>query len=183
MAIGYGQTPYGLKNKLGISIANATFIHGVIIKAYNVYQEWIQSLKDRAMQRGYFITKYGWKYWLSDREMTNPRSLGNWPIQSHGSEIMRRAMIELDEVGFEISMIVHDAVLIHMDRKNSATNIRAVKQIMSDAAKEVIGSEIPVDIEIIKDSYVQQGEHGEMWNKLYEKLIKVKRGGVKNTDT
>ena len=81
------------------------------------------------------------------------------------------------------SMIVHDAVLIHMDRKNSATNIRAVKQIMSAAAKEVIGSEIPVDIEIIKDSYVQQGEHGEMWNKLYEKLIKVKRGGVKNTDT
>jgi len=183
LAIGYGQTPYGLKNKLGIPIANATFIHGVIIKAYNVYQEWIQSLKDRAMQRGYFITKYGWKYWLSDREMANPRSLGNWPIQSHGSEIMRRAMIELDEVGFEISMIVHDAVLIHMDRKNSATNIRAVKQIMSAAAKEVIGSEIPVDIEIIKDSYVQQGEHGEMWNKLYEKLIKVKKGGVKNTDT
>ena len=52
--------------------------------------------------------------------MANPRSLGNWPIQSHGSEIMRRAMIELDEAGFEISMIVHDAVLIHMDRKNSA---------------------------------------------------------------
>ena len=38
-----------LKNKLGIPIANATFIHGVIIKAYNVYQEWIQSLKDRSI--------------------------------------------------------------------------------------------------------------------------------------
>jgi len=47
------------------------------------------------MRRGYFITKYGWRYWLSDRELVNPRQLGNWPIQSHGSEIMRRAMIEL----------------------------------------------------------------------------------------
>ena len=183
LAISYGQTPFGLKNKLGLPIANATYVHAAIIKAYNVYQQWIQSLKDRAMQRGYFITKYGWKYWLSDREMANPRSLGNWPIQSHGSEIMRRAMIELDEAGFEISMIVHDAVLIHMDRKNSATNIRAVKQIMSSAAQEVIGSEIPVDIEVIRESYIQKKEHGEMWNKLYEKLLKVKKGGVRNTDT
>lgn len=178
LAISYGQTPFGLKNKLGLPIANATYVHAAIIKAYHVYQEWIQSIKDRAMQRGYFITKYGWKYWLSDREMANPRSLGNWPIQSHGSEIMRRAMIELDDAGFEISMIVHDAVLILMNRKDCATNIKAVKQIMSSAAEEVIGSEIPVDIEIIRETYNQKGEHKKMWDDLYKKLLIVK-GGVK----
>ena len=31
------------------------------------------------------------------------RRLLNWPIQSHGSEILRRAMIDLDPDGFEIS--------------------------------------------------------------------------------
>jgi len=178
LAISYGQTPFGLKNKLGIPLANATFIHGAIIKAYSNYQIWIQSLKDRAMQRGYFITKYGWKYWLSDREMANPRSLGNWPIQSHGSEILRRAMIELDETGFEISMIVHDAVLILMDKKGCVTKIKALKQIMSSAAYEIIGSEIPVDIEIIKDTFHQKGDHKTMWESLYKKLLKVK-GGVR----
>ena len=60
--------------------------------------------------------------------------------------------------------------------------MRAVKQIMSSAAQEVIGSEIPVDIEVIRDSYKQKDEHGEMWNQLYQKLLTVK-GGVKNTDT
>jgi len=54
------------------------------------------------MQRGYFLTKYGWKYWISPNEKINPRRLINWPIQSHGSEILRRAIIDLDEAGFEI---------------------------------------------------------------------------------
>ena len=178
LAISYGQTPFGLKNKLGIPLANATFIHGAIINAYSVYQVWIQSLKDFAMQRGYFITKYGWKYWLSDRELVNPRSLGNWPIQSHGSEIMRRAMIELDDAGFEISMTVHDAVLIHMDRKDFRVKVEAIQKIMSTAAKEIIGSEIAVDIKLITHSYIQEGEHKTMWNKLYEKILLVK-GGVR----
>ncbi len=79
---------------------------------------------------------------MSDKELVNPRQLGNWPIQSHGSEIMRRAMIELDDAGFEISMIIHDAILIHMDRKDCRIKIEALKKIMSAAAYEVIGSEI-----------------------------------------
>ena len=113
LAIGYGQTAFGLKDKLGISLPKATFIHAQIVKTYNVFQEWTKRITAKAMQRGYFLTKYGWKYWLSDREIQNPRRLLNWPIQSHGSEILRRAMIDLDEEGFEISMIVHLS-LIHI---------------------------------------------------------------------
>ena len=179
LAISYGQTPFGLKNKLGVPIANATYIHAAIIKAYSDYQIWIQSLKDFAMRRGYLITKYGWRDWLSDRELVNPRQLGNWPIQSHGSEILRRAMIELDDAGFEISMIIHDAILIHMDRKDCRIKIEALKKIMSAAAYEVIGSEIEVDSQLIKETYQQKGEHKEMWDNLYEKLLKVKKGGVR----
>ena len=179
LAISYGQTPFGLKNKLGVPIANATYIHAAIIKAYSEYQIWIQSLKDFAMRRGYLITKYGWRYWLSDRELVNPRQLGNWPIQSHGSEILRRAMIELDDAGFEISMIIHDAILIHMDRKDCRIKIEALKKIMSAAAYEVIGSEIEVDTQLIKETYKQKDEHKKMWDSLYEKLLKVKKGGVR----
>ena len=179
LAISYGQTPFGLKNKLGLPIANATYIHAAIIKAYSEYQIWIQSLKDFAMRRGYLITKYGWRYWLSDRELVNPRQLGNWPIQSHGSEILRRAMIELDDAGFEISMIIHDAILIHMDRKDCRIKIEALKKIMSAAAYEVIGSEIEVDTQLIKETYQQKDEHKKMWDSLYEKLLKVKKGGVR----
>ena len=180
LAIGYGQTAYGLKDKLGISLPKATFIHAQIIKTYNVFQEWTKQITAKAMQRGYFLTKYGWKYWLSDREVQNPRRLLNWPIQSHGSEILRRAMIDLDEEGFEISMIVHDAVLIHMKRKGCAARLRKLKSIMSAAAAKVILSPIPVDLKIIRASFTQDGEHKERWNALYQKLINAKRGVKKN---
>ena len=180
LAIGYGQTAYGLKDKLGISLPKATFIHAQIIKTYNVFQEWTKQITAKAMQRGYFLTKYGWKYWLSDREVQNPRRLLNWPIQSHGSEILRRAMIDLDEEGFEISMIVHDAVLIHMKRKGCAARLRKLKSIMSAAAAKVILSPIPVDLKIIRASFTQDGEHKERWNALYQKLVNAKRGVKKN---
>jgi len=184
LAIGYGQTPYGLKNKLGISLPNATFIHSQIVRTYNVFQEWSKNIIAKANQRGYFITKYGWKYWLSDREIANPRRLTNWPIQSHGSEILRRAMIDLDERNFEISMIIHDAVLIHCKRKDwrqMRKDIAEIKQVMSDAAEKVIGAPIGVDTEIIKESYVQKKDDKKRWEQLYEKLIKAKSGRIAST--
>jgi len=184
IAIGYGQTPYGLKNKLGISLPNATFIHSQIVRTYNVFQEWSNAIISKANQRGYFITKYGWKYWLSDREIANPRRLLNWPIQSHGSEILRRAMIDLDEKNFEISMIIHDAVLIHCKKKNlraMINDIKEIKKVMSDAAEKVIGAPIGVDVELIGESYVQKKEDKKRWEQLYEKLIKAKTGRIAST--
>jgi hypothetical protein len=50
---------------------------------------------------------------------------------------------------------------------------------MSAASYEVIGSEIEVDSQLIKETYQQKGEHKEMWDNLYEKLLKVKKGGVR----
>jgi DNA polymerase I-like protein with 3'-5' exonuclease and polymerase domains len=184
LAIGYGQTPYGLKNKLGISLPNATFIHSQIVRTFNVFQEWSKAIISKANQRGYFITKYGWKYWLSDKEIANPRRLINWPIQSHGSEILRRAMIDLDEKNFEISMIIHDAVLIHCKKKNlraMINDIKEIKKVMSEAAEKVIGAPIGVDVELIGESYVQKKEDKKRWEQLYEKLIKAKTGRIAST--
>ena len=178
LAIGYGQTPFGLKNKLGISLPNATYIHSKICGYYKVFAAWSKSITAKAMQRGYFTTCYGWKYWITDKEIVNPRRLTNWPIQSHGSEILRRAMIDLDEAGFEISMIIHDAVLLHCKRKNLRAMIddnKAIMEIMSRAAEKVIGAPILVDRKIIRKQFYQDKENQKRWNKLYEKLINAKQ--------
>ena len=107
----------------------------------------------------------------------------NWPLQSHGSEILRRAIIDLDNKNFEISMPVHDAVLIHCEKKNLRAmidDIKQIKQIMSEAAFKVIGWNIAVDAKLIGPQYKQDREHQERWNKLYEKLLNAK--GVRITD-
>jgi len=182
LAIAYDQTPFGLKEKLGNTISQATYIHGLIKKAYATYFLWNKELKARAMARGYYETKYGWKYHITSQKITNPRRLTNWPIQSCGSEILRHALINLDEAGFEISMLVHDAVLLKMDKKGCAEKIRKAKKIMSDAAYKVIGFHIPVDCKIIRKQFYQDSDSQKRWDELYQKLQTVKRG-VRKTDS
>ena len=101
---------------------------------------------------------------------------------SEADNIMYPSSSSSDEEGFEISMIIHDAVLIHMKRKGSAKNIKKLKTIMSDAAEKVIGAAIPVDTNIIRKQFNQDGEHKERWEKLYEKLEWTKNKQVSNSD-
>jgi DNA polymerase I-like protein with 3'-5' exonuclease and polymerase domains len=175
LAIGYGQTAYGLKNKLDISVAEASYLLANLKRVYPTYFKWIDEHIKYSVARGYFETIFGWRFNVSDKESVNPRSLMNWPLQSHGSEILRRAIIDLNEAGYEISMPVHDAVLIHMDRKGCAEKIKNLKLIMSEAAKKVIGCNIQVDTKIIRSQFFQEKEHQERWNKLYEKLLNAKK--------
>ena len=179
LAIAYDQTPFGLKEKLGNTISQATYIHSLIKKAYAEYFVWNNKLKARAMARGFYETKYGWKYHITSEKVTNPRRLTNWPIQSCGSEILRQALINLDEAGFEISMLVHDAVLLKMDKKGCAEKIRKAKKIMSDATYKVIGFHIPVDCKIIRKQFYQDSDSQKRWDELYQKLQIAKRGARK----
>ena len=175
LAIGYGQTAFGLKIKLNISAAEASYLLSVLKRVYPTYFKWIDEHIKYCVARGYFETKFGWRFYVSDKESVNPRSLMNWPLQGHGSEILRRAIIDLDRAGYEISMPVHDAVLIHLDRKGAREKIENIKSIMSEAANKVIGTHIQVDTKLITHSFRQEKEHQERWNKLYEKLLKAKK--------
>ena len=67
--------------------------------------------------------------YISDKEKMNLRTLMNWPLQSHGSEILRRALIDLDNEKFEITIPMHDAVLIHIDRKGAREKIEKKNQL------------------------------------------------------
>ncbi len=175
LAIGYGQTAIGLKAKLDISEAEAAHLLSNLKRIYPTYFKWIDENIKYSVARGFFETKFGWRFYVSDKEKMNPRSLMNWPLQGHGSEILRQAIIDLDNENFEISMPVHDAVLIHMDRKGCAEKIRKLKIIMSEAARKVIGCNIQVDTQIIRSQFFQEKEHQERWNTLYEKLLIAKK--------
>jgi DNA polymerase I-like protein with 3'-5' exonuclease and polymerase domains len=179
LALAYQQTPVGLNAKLENSMSEAYHLHEQLEQLYSEYFNWSEKLILNSVLRGYFKTKFGWRYHITSSEYVNPRRLANWPLQSHGSEILRMAIIDLDEAGFEISMPVHDAVLIHLKRKSCAAYIRRLKYIMSNAAYKVIGWKIPVDIKIIRKQYHQDKEDQKLWNDLYSKILKFKEGDLK----
>ncbi|HCI69398.1 MAG TPA: hypothetical protein DHV30_01880, partial [Balneola sp.] len=111
LALAYLQTAMGLMAKIKKSASEAFYIHDQLEKTYKHYFNWIFGVIKESLLRGYFETKYGWRFHITSNEVVNKRTLANWPLQSHGSEILRMAIIDLDEAGFEISMPVHDAVL------------------------------------------------------------------------
>ena len=177
LAIAYKQTPFGLQGKLECSLSKATFIHYQLETLYNKYFKWINGLLAEVSLKGYLESIFGWCYYLTSREKVNPRRLANWPLQTQGSEILRRAIIDLDNAGFEISMPVHDAVLVHLERKGwkeMREKIRELRNIMSGAADQVIGWKIPVDIKIIRDQFYQDEDNQKLWDRLYEKVLKAK---------
>jgi hypothetical protein len=127
------------------------------------------------MQRGYIKTVFGWTYHLSHSELSNPRSLLNFPIQSHGSEILRKAIINLIDNGHEVSAIVHDAVLIHEPKTNLKERIIEAQEILSNAAYEVIRFKIPTDVRIIRKHFEQDGKDQEKFNRVIEKFNRFRR--------
>ena len=164
LGCGYGQTSFGLKYKLKIPVYEAETIIQNIKKTYPDFFKWNEAACCGATSRGYYKTKYGWRYWIP--KIYKPNTLKNWPMQSHGSEILRRAMIAVDEAGIEISMIMHDALLVHVDRKGCAGKFKQVRQIMEQAAKDVLGAVISVEIKIIKKDYKLDGEPQKKWNRI-----------------
>jgi len=174
LAINYGQEAESLSAKLGIPLYWAKHIHRSILKAYEKYNRWSDAYTARGMQRGYFKTKFGWKYHLTFKEAVNPRSIKNWPIQSHGSEMIRHAIIAVDDAGFEISLSVHDALLVHIKKKGWAKKILKLVQLMEEASEKVIGHKIPVEIKVIRKHFHQSDSDGEKWNKLYKKYLEAK---------
>ena len=164
LGCGYGQTSFGLKYALKIPVYEAETIIQNIKKTYPDFFKWNEAVCCGATSRGYFKTKYGWRYWIP--KIYKPNTLKNWLMQAHGSEVLRRAMIAVDEAGIEISMIMHDALLVHVDRKGCAGKFKQVQCIMEQAAKDVLGAVIPVEIKIIKKEYKLDDGPQEKWNRI-----------------
>ena len=175
LANGYGQEAYGLSKRLNIPLSTAKKIRVDILNVYQKYFKWINAVVSKAMQRGYIKTVFGWTYHLSHNELSNPRSLLNWPIQSHGSEILRKAIIDLIDSSYEVSAIVHDAVLIHVPKSNLKEQIVKAQEILSNAAYEVIGFKIPTDVQIIRRNFEQEGDEQDKFIRVIEKYNRFKR--------
>jgi hypothetical protein len=93
----------------------------------------------------------------------------NFPIQSHGAEILRMALINLCNEHIEVVATVHDAVVCHIPIPELQEQIIKAKKIMKDAAVAVVNGPIEVESQIIKSNWGQGGEN----QKLYEQIMEA----------
>lgn len=174
LANSYGQGPKAVAETLKCSLGHAKYLQNKYREVYKGYFKWVEGVIESGLSKKYLNTCYGWQRHISslftykDGKRTNiHRSLLNWPIQSHGAEILRQALMDLSDNHFKVVALVHDAVMIEIPIPEFKERLTEAKQIMVDASIKVVGGPIRVDQEIIKSNYEQEEKH----QKLFEKII------------
>ena len=100
----------------------------------------------------------------------------NWPIQSHGAEILRKALQDLTDEQFEVCALVHDAILIQIPIADFNSRLDEAKRIMVNASIEIVGGPIRVEHEVIRSNFKQYGKDGkenkdqELFNRIMEEI-------------
>jgi len=70
--------------------------------------------------------------------LSNPLSVRNWPVQAAGADIMRRAVIGLDEAGIDLRLTMHDSFLIRVPASKQDDEIARATKVLKHASASVL---------------------------------------------
>jgi DNA polymerase-1 len=165
LGIGYGMGPYSMAIRAGISVSEACNLLNLHRHTYKKFWQWVDNTIATALFAGEMRTKYGWHRQILPNP--NVRSIQNWPVQSHGAEMMRAAAIGATESGLAIAAPVHDALLLLAPLEQLDADIAALQAIMEGAGAAVIGVPVNTDTKIIRPPDHYMDKRGvDMWNKV-----------------
>ena len=181
IAAGYGQGPFAIAEKLNISVAKAKTLLIKYKDYYKVYFRWIEGVIEEGLHSKRLHTRRGWQRWIRDlfivregKSKNIRNSLLNWPIQSHGAEVLREALMDLTDNHFEVVALVHDALLIQIPIPEAKARLKEAKKIMVDASIKIVGGPITVEHDEIKGNFVQEEEDQKRFDQIMETIKNYK---------
>ena len=138
--------------------------------AYHVYDAWRSGLSAKMQVDGFLELADGWR--LLPVLDCNQRSIMNFPMQGTGTNILRRACLDLATARVEMIGTNHDSIMIQALAEDIDQQVAITKQIMIEASRALLdGHACRVDVEQV----VRYPDH---WNpeagrELYQQLINV----------
>lgn len=160
LGISYDMSAAGLAPRLS-SVTGEYFsketAEGLIKKFFDAYPKfaiWKERTLREYESRRRLMLPDGWTMW-GDND--NKRSVGNFPIQGHGSVIMREAVKTCQDIGLDVIFTLHDAIYIEFDsyETGQVVLLRDAMELAFDNVMKRYGHTIPIRIE------------GEVWSKDY----------------
>jgi DNA polymerase I len=173
LGVNYGMSESGLARRLGIDIHEAQALLWAHRQAFPRFWRWIGWESSRARNEGTIMTRYGWTYHLQPFEKET--RLQNWPMQSHGSEMMRFAACFATERGIQVCGIVHDAFLIQAAANEITYAVAAMREAMDAASRLVLnGFILKTDVQIIQPGERYQDNDGKrLWELVQNTLQNI----------
>ena len=146
----YGMSAFGLSRQLGIGRADAQSYMDLYFKRYPGVQTFMHDIREKAKAQGYVETLFGRRLYLPDINSSNgmrrkaaERVAINAPMQGTAADIIKRAMIQLDQKlqnDPDIAMImqVHDELVFEVRSEKVEFYSKLIKTQMESAADLVV---------------------------------------------
>lgn len=153
----YGMSPHGLSVATGMGLAQAKNYIDHYFEIRSPIREYIDKTLEKAKVDGYVETYYGRRRPTPDINSSNfivresaRRQAANMPIQGTEADLMKLAMIKIDEmiegIGMQILQI-HDSVLVECPKEHSEKIATVLKDVMENIAPD-LPVKLKVDISI-----------------------------------
>ncbi len=141
--IAYGQGVYGLAEALGVSRQEARDIINNYFKKFKKIKDYIETTKEESFKKGYVETLFGRKRFFDKSEFKNPRLKAaieraaiNAPLQGSASDLVKKAMIQLDEsLPIPLLSQVHDELLFECPEDCIELESQEIISIMENCVK------------------------------------------------
>ncbi|MBT8056247.1 MAG: DNA polymerase I [Gammaproteobacteria bacterium] len=160
----YGMSAFGLARQLNLSRGEAQVYMDTYFERYPGVQGFMERTRETARENGYVETLFGRRLYLPDikasnmqRRQASERAAINAPMQGSAADIIKRAMITVDDwlqtekPDARLVMQVHDELVFEV-AENALEELRdAVEQRMSAAAE--------LDVPLVVDT-----GHGKDWD-------------------
>src|SRR5262245_29242591 len=155
LGILYGMQAPGLATYSGQTLEVAEKILEDHKRLYKRFWAWTDEVLERALLRGSIQTSYGWKFcapWKSNKPDEKRlasrgvpvRTIKNWKVQSHASEMFRLACCLITERGVRLCCMVHDACLIQSGLEEIDEAVSITREAMAEASREVLKGRLEV---------------------------------------
>jgi DNA polymerase-1 len=153
--LAYGLSSYGLSQQLGIGVPEASELRDKYFERFGGVRDFLEGIVEQARKTGYTESLFGRRRYLPDLRASNwqrrsmaERAALNAPIQGSAADIIKVAMIDLDqklsEAGLKSRMLlqVHDELILEIKDEETAE----VRKLVADAMGNAIELDVPLEV-------------------------------------
>jgi DNA polymerase I-like protein with 3'-5' exonuclease and polymerase domains len=149
LGISYGQGAWGLRRKLRRSVGFCQDLIDRHKRTYPRFHAWNHLVRERARAEGVICTALGWSQRVGGHVREN--TLRNYLAQATGGEILRLAVIALDDAGYKLLATNHDSIMVEVPLEEADEASSEIARIMSEAGAELLqGHRLRVDSHVVR---------------------------------
>ena len=144
----YGMSAFGLAKQLDVSRSDAQTYINAYFARYPGVKKYMDDTRILAKEQGYVETLFGRRLYLPEIDSRNAalrqyaeRTAINAPMQGTAADIIKRAMLTVDEwllrgeIDAKMIMQVHDELVFEINAQDVDVAVEKIKSLMSSAAE------------------------------------------------